>query len=92
MLRAVSDHATLTIVSAWLAWCELYQGHVQAAVAVLDEAERTQTWYLAAAAHTEIGIRTGDREHLERGARMFAEMGVDTAALWPGAGQGAQPG
>jgi hypothetical protein len=41
----------------------------------VEHAERTQTWYLAAAAHTEIGIRTGDREHLERGARMFAEMG-----------------
>ena len=185
MLRAVPDHHVLTVVSAWLAWCELYQGHVQAAVAVLDEAERvvaelglrgflltdlrqtrletavylaeragpderaralaaarqasrsalrqgrvdtyllartyrlcgscewlrgreqrarrwwqqavehaerTQTWYSAAAAHTEIAIRTGDREHVERGARMFAEMGVDSAALWPGAGQGAQPG
>ena len=41
----------------------------------IEHAERTQTWYLAAAAHTEIGIRTGDREHLERGVRMFAEMG-----------------
>ncbi|HEV2258569.1 MAG TPA: AAA family ATPase [Streptosporangiaceae bacterium] len=182
MLRAVPDHFTLTIVSAWQALCELYQGHVQAAVAVLEEAERaaaelglrgfpvtdlrqtrleiavylaeragpderaralasarqasraalsqgradtyllartyrlcgsyewlrgreqrarrwwqqavehaerTQTWYSAAAAHTEIGIRTGDREHLERGARMFAEMEVDLAALWPGAGQDA---
>jgi hypothetical protein len=48
MLRAVPDHATLTIVSAWLAWCELYQGHVQAAVAVLDEAER---------AAAELGLR-----------------------------------
>ncbi len=55
----------------------------------VDHAERTGTRYSAAAAHTEIGIRTGDRQHLDRGASMFAEMGVDSAVLWPGAREGA---
>jgi class 3 adenylate cyclase/tetratricopeptide (TPR) repeat protein len=185
ILRAVPDYHALMPASAWLAWCELNQNRIEAALAVLDEAERvavelglrgffltdlrqtrleaalrlveragpgdrartlasarracqtaldhgradsyllartyrlcgtyewlrgrerraqgwwqravahaerTGTWYSAAAAHTEIGIRTGDRQQLERGATMFAEMGVDSAALQPGAGEGTQPG
>ena len=185
ILRSVPDYHALIALSAWLAWCELYQRRIEAALAVLDEAERvatelglrgffltdlrqtrleamlylvkragpgdrpralsaarracrtalvhgrvetyllsrtyrlcgscewlrgreprarrwwqravdhaerTGTWYSAAAAHTEIGVRTGDRQHLDRGASMFAEMGVDSAVLWSGAREGVQPG